>query len=74
MIKIAKEKMNNKDTIDSYNVIIHELKEQLEQKEFELKAADHVLAEKEKEIELLLMQLDVSLKNTKHWYNKANSQ
>jgi hypothetical protein len=49
-----------------------ELKEQLSQKEFELKAADHVLAEKEKEIELLSIQLDVSLKNAKHWYNKAN--
>jgi septal ring factor EnvC (AmiA/AmiB activator) len=44
-----------------------DLREQLSQKEFELKAADHVLAEKEKEIESLLMQLDVSL-------NKANSQ
>jgi chromosome segregation ATPase len=98
--KIKVLEMNNKDTVDSYNVIIHELKEQLadtkenekhyidkcfsleeqlaekteafensqngmlnlikyknelvqqlEQKEFELKAADHVLAEKEKEIE-----------------------
>lgn len=49
--QLAIEKMANKDTIDSYNVIIHELQEQLSQKEFELKAADHVLAEKEKEIE-----------------------
>jgi Mlc titration factor MtfA (ptsG expression regulator) len=56
--QIAKEKMNNKDTIDSYNVIIHELKEQLSQKEFELKAADHVLAEKEKEIEILTNKLN----------------
>jgi hypothetical protein len=35
-----------------------ELKEQLSQKEFELKAADHVLAEKEKEIELLTNKLN----------------
>jgi hypothetical protein len=56
--QLAIEKMANKDTIDSYNVIIHELKEQLFQKEFELKAADHVLAVKEKEIELLKNKLN----------------
>jgi hypothetical protein len=56
--KIKVLEMANKDTIDSYNVIIHELKEQLSQKEFELKAADHVLAEKEKEIEILKNKLN----------------
>jgi hypothetical protein len=58
--------------VDNFLSETKELQEQLEQKEFELKAADHVLAEKEKEIQSLSMQLDVSLKNAKHWYNKAN--
>ncbi|MCE2706941.1 MAG: hypothetical protein LW807_07685 [Proteobacteria bacterium] len=35
-----------------------ELQDKLSQKEFELKAADHVLAEKEKEIELLTNKLN----------------
>ena len=84
--QLAIEKMNSENSEDSYNVIIHELKEQLEssqngmlnlikyknelvqqleQKEFELKAADHVLAEKEKEIE--------SLKERVIFWNEAHN-
>ncbi len=56
MIKMDKDKVNNH--VDSLIEEIYKLQDKLSQKEFELKAADHVLAEKEKEIEILTNKLN----------------